>query len=195
VRAAMLISLAALTAAMSVARADESFRRVTLDAQVGYVVPEEYAEYHKDDLRASMALPPKIQGFWTPSDTSVMVAERLLREKLQDAAKDPIILFPELVDNPGVATEEILANEKRELGLILQHYPFYQRQFVGLIIDGNKIVLCNYSFGPKTDPSSDYVFIQNVFDQDADDHFLQCRVDPFAKICTNISYIGTWKSR
>ncbi len=191
----MLISLAALAAATGFVRADESFRRVALDAQVGYIVPEEYAEYHRDQLRASMALPPKIQGFWTPSDTSVMVAERMLRETIQDAAKNPVLLMPELADNPGVATEEIILNEKRELALVLQHYSYYQRQFVGLIIGGNKIVLCNYSYGPKIDPSSDYVFIQDVFKDDGDCHFLQCRVDPFAKTCTNVSYIGTWQPR
>lgn len=191
----MLISLAVLTVPFFVARADESFRRVTLDAGVGYVVPEEYAEEHKADLLGSIALPPKIEGFWTPSETSVIVAERVLHEMIEDAAKDPIVLFPELADSPGVATDELLLNEKHELALVLQHYPGYQRQYVGLIIGGTKFVLCNYSYGTQVDPTSDYVFIQNVFEDDGTIHFLQCRVDPYAKTCTNVSYIGSWQKR
>jgi len=80
--------------------------------------------------------------------------------------------------------------DKRELGLVWAHYPMYQRQYVGLIIDGDKYVLCNYSYGSNVDFTSEYVFIQNVFEDDGTIHFLQCRVDPFAKTCSNVSYMG-----
>ena len=75
------------------------------------------------------------------------------------------------------------------------NYDSYQRQYVGLIVGGKKIVFCNYSEGTKIDPASDYIFIQKVFIPDGTIHFLQARVDPLLKTCSNVSFIGSWQKQ
>jgi hypothetical protein len=64
---------------------------------------------------------------------------------------------------------------------------------VGVIIDGQKLVLCNYSEGTKADPATGYIFIQKTFTTD-DTHFLQCRFEPLLKNATNVSVIGSWQA-
>jgi hypothetical protein len=69
------------------------------------------------------------------------------------------------------------------------------RQYAGIVIDGKKLVFCNYSDGAKADPSTDYIFIQKVFAPDGTVRFLQCRFDPELKTCSNVSIIGSWQPK
>ncbi|MEI9998389.1 MAG: hypothetical protein WDO13_04105 [Verrucomicrobiota bacterium] len=52
---------------------------------------EDYAAAHRVDFAASLPDPdaPKLDGFWTPSEPAVIVADRVFRELLQDAMKEP----------------------------------------------------------------------------------------------------------
>jgi hypothetical protein len=185
----MLISFAVLAWAM--ARADEPFVRVATGMRSGYIVPEAYAEAHESELMGSLTGPPKVEGFWTPTEANVVMAERVLRERVEDAAKDPTLLFPELANSTDSTSLDQIHNEKVELELIVQNYESYQRQYVGLIIKGNKVVYCNYSDGTTVDPSRNYVFIQKVFDDSGRIHFLQAQVDAGTKVCSNVSFIGS----
>jgi hypothetical protein len=199
VRVAILISLAACGVAFSAARADDALIKVTLDSGPAYIVPESYATGHKAELKQSMPGAPRIEGFWTPSEADVIVANRVFRELIQDAAKDPTLLFPELVQNPdataaaNIETAAQLQNERYELSLVSSHYDRYSRQYVGVILDGKKLIFCNYVVAPKADPSADYVFIEKVFAEDGTVHFLQGRVDAEEKTCANVSIIGSWQ--
>jgi hypothetical protein len=200
VRVAMLISFAACGLFLCAVYADDAFAQVMTGTRSGYIVPEEYAKAYQTELIASLTGPPKVEGFWTPSEANVVMAERVFREMLESAAKDPSILFPELAgDSNGKKvkgdTLDEMHNETVELGAILKNYDSYQRQYVGLIIGGNKIVYCNYSEGTPVDASKDYVFIQKVFQDGGRNHFLQAQVDSVTKVCTNVSFIGTWQSK
>jgi hypothetical protein len=191
VRLAILISFAA--------SAEGPLLRVALESRSGYIVPESYAEDHQADLIASIPGPVKIKGFWTPTEVDVLVAERVFRELIHRAMKDPALLFPDLAPNPDPAVPVDLAaaaqleNERYELTLVSGNYGRYLRQYVGIIIAGQKLVFCNYADVPKADPSTGYIFIQKVFVPDGTVHFLQCRFDPEAKTCSNVSMIGSWQ--
>jgi hypothetical protein len=191
-RAAILLLFVAMILS-SRARGDEPFAAVDLDSRPGYIVPEAYADSHKADLIASLPGPAKVTGFWTPTESSVVSSERLLHEFLESAAKDPSLLFPDLAKNTDAKSVAELEKEKNELILILQNYESYQRQYVGLIIDGNEIVFCNYADAQKIDPSTEYMFLEKIFATDGSIHFLQARVDPIAKTCSDVALIGTWQ--
>jgi hypothetical protein len=199
VRVAILISFAAFGMTFSAAWADGPLLRVALGSRSGYIVPESYAEEHQADLIASIPGPLKIDGFWTPTEVDVVVAERVFGELIQSAMKDPKLLFPDLAPNPDrTAVADLVAaaqleNERYELTLVSGNYGRYLRQYVGIIVDGQKLVFCNYADVPKVDPSTDYIFIQKVFVPDGTVRFLQCRFDPKAKTCSNVSMIGSWQ--
>jgi hypothetical protein len=195
VRAAILILFAAVGLVAFGARADDSFSAVTTppSSHPGYIVSEKYATAHKADLVASLPGEPKIDGFWTPTEQNVAVAERVFRELIHNAAKDPALLFPDLAEATDADSIAALKNEKIELGLVDANYEAYLRQYVGVIIDANKVILCNYSDAPKINPATDYIFIQKVFTSDGTLHFLQCRFDSSAKTCSNVSIIGSWQ--
>jgi hypothetical protein len=141
----------------------------------------------------------KIEGFWTPSEIDVIVADRVFRELIQDATKEPTLLFPDLApnsDSPAsvkIAAAAQLENERYELSLVSTHFDEYARQYAGIIVDGQKFVLCNYACVPKVDPSTGYLCIEKVFVADGTVHFLQCRFDPDAKACSNVSLFGSWQ--
>jgi len=210
----MMISCVALGLILSGARADEPLLRVdlALDSHVGYIVPESYAEKHKAVVVASIPGVDPIDGFWTPTEQDVAVADRALRDSIEAGVKAPALLFPDLAPNPDFAApinpEAALAleHERKELVLVLSNYDSYTRQFVGIIVavpgtDAQtgagtvtdiRLVFCNYSVGTKVDPSTDYILIQKVFVSDGTVHFLQGRFDPLLKTCSKISMIGPW---
>lgn len=154
-RLAILVLLAALALAISPARADDSLIKVNLEIRPAYIVPEEYASQYKAELTATIPGPVKIEGFWTPTEVDVTVADRVFREMIQSAAKDPTILFPELAPRPDsevktsqekaeeLANAAQLENERYELQLILSHFDHYSRQYVGIILDGQQLIFCN----------------------------------------------------
>ena len=201
-RLAILISFVAFGSAFSTAWADGPLIRVglSLDSHIGYIVPESYAENHKADLVANIPGPVNIDGFWTPPLQDVAVADRALRDMIHDAIKDPTLLFPDLAPNPDPTAPvnrdaaNQLEQERNELDLISRNYDAYVRQYVGIIIDGTKLVFCNYSEGTKVDPSADYIFADKVFVPDGTVRFLQCRFEPWSKTCSNVSIIGSWQS-
>jgi hypothetical protein len=201
VRLAILISFAACGLTFSAAGADDSLVRIALGSRSGYIVPGSYAVEHKADLVASIPGPVKIDDFWTPPEQDVVVADRVFRELIHAAVKDPTLLFPDLAPNsdpdapPNPSASEELEHQRNELALISANYDSYSRQYVGIIIDGQKLVFCNYSDGTKADPSADYIFIHKVFVADGTVHFLQCRFDPWLKVCSNVSIIGSWQSQ
>ena len=198
-RPATLISLAAFGLAFSLARADDSLIKVNLETGPAYIVPESYASQFKAELTETIPGPVKIEGFWTPTEADVIVADRVFRQMIQSAAKDPTLLFPDLApsSDPTVpadlAAASQLQNERYELSLVSSHYGRYLRQYVGIILDGQQLIFCNYADVPDIDPSTGYIFIDKVFASDGTVHFLQCRFDPIEKTCSNVSMIGSWQ--
>jgi hypothetical protein len=195
VRLAILIPFAAFGLTFCTAWADGPLVRVALamGSHSGYIVSERYAWEHKADLIASIPGPVKIDGFWTPPEQDVAVADRAFRDLLHSAVKDPTLLFPDLPPNADPAASDSLEHERNELTLVSRNYDSYLRQYVGIIIDGKKLVFCNYSDGANVDPSTDYIFIHKVFAPGGTVHFLQCRFDPESKTCSNVSIIGSWQ--
>jgi hypothetical protein len=199
VRFAILLSLAACGWAGSMARADDALIHAALETHSGYIMTESLAFASKADLVASIPGEPTIDGFWTPPEQDVAVADRAFRDLIHAAAKDPTLIFPDLAPNPD-PTEPVdadkardLERERAELALISGNYDSYVRQYVGIIIAGQKLVFCNYSDGTKVNPASDYIFIQKTFAVDGSSRFLQCRFEPLLKTITNVSIIGTWQ--
>lgn len=192
-RLAITISFAVLGLAFSAVRAEELLVRVTAGSHSGYIVSEKYAEEHKTDLVASMPGPVKIEGFWTPLEQDVAVADRVFRDLIRSAAKDPSLLFPDLKQNSAPDASDSLDGERKELDLVSRNYDDYLRQYVGIIVGAHKLIFCNYVNGLKFDPAADYIFIQKVFVPDGTVHFLQCRFDPESKTCSNVAMIGSWQ--
>lgn len=194
-RLAILIPFAAFGLTLSAAWADGPLIRSAVGSHSGFIVPEAYAREHKADLVVSIPGLVKIDGFWTPTEQDVTVAERVLGELIQTAVKDPSILFPDLVKNTDPAAPDSFEHEQDELAMVSRNYESYLRQYVGIIIEGQKLIFCNYSDGAKTDPSADYIFIQKVFVPGGTIHFLQCRFDPETKTCSHVSIIGSWRKK
>jgi hypothetical protein len=174
------------------ARADGLFQKVTMDAGIGYIVPEKYAEDHKAELIASIPDAPVIDGFWTPTEQHVTVAERVFREAIQAGVKDPGVLLPTLAGTTDPDEMKEMDKEQREAEAIGKNYEAYARQYVGIIIDGVKLVLCNYSDQKKVDPANEYMYFEKYFISGDKTHFLQCRVDAREKTWTNAVFIGSW---
>ena len=181
---------------------DDRFARVDLDSATGYIVPESYAEAHKADFVANIPSTSRILGFWTPSESSVIVGERVLREKIEDAAKDPEVLFPGMAKQAAKDAYDREDNQEfqqKELEMILANFQGYTRQYVGIILydeermEKVRLIFCNYSVGSKVDPSMEYVFTDKVFVPDGTVHFLQCRFDFEKKACSSVSMIGPWQ--
>jgi hypothetical protein len=205
VRLAILLSFAACGMTFSVLAADTNVAppaliKVVMGSHIGYIVPENYAADCKADLQISIPGVVKLDGFWTPTELDVTVADRVLRDLIHDAVKDPTLLFPDLAPDANGNTKadtnsgssDPLDHERHALMAVSDNYDTYVRQYVGIIIDKQKLIFCNYSDGTKADPSADYIFIHRVFVDDGTVHFLQCRFDPEAKACSNISMIGPW---
>jgi hypothetical protein len=197
-----MISFATCGVAFSTAWADEPLVRVDLavGSHTGYIVPGVYAWNHQADLEANIPGSLKIDSFWTPSLQDVAVADRVLQDLISDASKDPALLFPDLAPKPNSAAPpnpeaaRVLEEERSELALVSDNYDYYVRQYVGIVVDGRKLIFCNYSAGTKADPA-DYIFIDKVFVPDGTVHFLQCRFDPLKKTCSNVSMIGSWEQK
>ena len=176
--------------------ADEPFPALAAEARGIYLVPAGYAEAHRAEILASIPGPAlKIEGFWTPGEQDAQVAERVLHEALQAGQKDPTLLFPELSPTAEASSTESVGYQQRELALVNQNYDRYARQYVGLLIDGRKIVFCNYAHGTKGNPNRDYLFLETYFATDGATQFLQGRVDVGGQICSNVSLIGSWRQK
>jgi hypothetical protein len=191
VRLAMAISFGLVGWLVSSALADEPLARVSLESRAGYVVSEKYASDHRADFVASLVEYTPQVDFWTPSATDVIVAERTLRELIHDGTREIGLVFPGMGKADAYSVDEV-ERERTEVDLVERNYLRYNRQFVGLVMDGRKVILCNFSDGPKVDPAKDYVFIQKVF-VDHGMHFLQARFDMETKTCSKVSLIGTWQ--
>ena len=194
-RVAIAISVLAASFAFSLLRADESFPRVALGSGTGYVIPEAYAAAHKADIISSIPVPIRIEAFWTPTEADVVVAERVFRELIQGAAKDPKLIFPNLEPGQDPDSPDSLERQQAELTLVSKNYGVYARQYVGIIVAGNKLILCNYSDAPKVDASTEYLYVEKYVVPNGSVHFLQCRVDPHWKTWSNVSLIGSWQPR
>ncbi len=199
-RLAILISLAALLGMGGAALADdaavEGLLKCEVGAHGGYLVPVSYAEAHRADILATLPDEPEVDAFWKVSEQIAIVADRNLRETLEDAVKDPAmlaLLFPDLTPTSGgdATQPDSLEYQHNELKEIVAHYGVYHRQYVGLMIDGHQIVLLNYSVGPGLDPAEGFICIHRVFQPGM--RFLQCRFNwDYSKV-TNVSMYGTWQ--
>ena len=188
---AIPISILALSLLAAPAQADEPFLKVTMDSGVGYIVPEKYVADHKAEFLASIPVEIKVDGFWTPTEQHVTVAERVFREALQQGSKDATVLRPNLAGTTDPGDLEELATEQKEAEAIGKNYNAYARQYLGIIVDGTKLVFCNYSDEKKADPALEYMYLEKYFIADQT-HFLTCCVDAHANTWSNLSLIGSW---
>jgi hypothetical protein len=190
VRLAILISLGVLGLGVREARADDALVKIEVGAHGGYLVPVAYAEAHRVDFVSTLPDGADVDGFWKVSEQIANVTDRNLREAIEDGIKDPTVLLPGLT--PGADGTDSVEFQRTELKLILEHYNGYQRQYVGVVIEGRQYMLCNYVIGPHLDPSAGYLFINRIFEP-GKMHFLQCRFDWDYKKISNIAMIGPWQ--
>ena len=192
----MAISVWGWCLILGAVRADEALTPVNFEAGgVGYIVSQEYAAGHKVEFMAGL---PEFErekdiDFWTPSADEVLVAERVFREWIQDGAKDPAAVFPDMGANPDGFPAGEPEFERKEFALIVQNYGGYARQYVGLVVQGRKVILCNYFAGLEANPATDFVFLQKVFVEGKEIHFLQSWYDPDAKNCSDLVMVGLWQ--
>jgi hypothetical protein len=180
---------------MGEARGDDALVKCEVAVRGGYLVPVSYADAHRADIVSTLPDGPDIDGFWKVSEQIARVADRNLRETIEDAIKDPTLLFPDLTPGGDASVPDSIEFERTELKLVFEHYNSYQRQFVGLVIDGRQYMLCNYFIGPGLDPAAGFVSIQKVFKPDVKMHFLQCRFDWDYKKISNVAMIGPWQEK
>jgi hypothetical protein len=181
---------------MGALRADDALTPVSFEAGgVGYIVSQDYAAQHKVEFIAGMPEieHPKDVDFWTPTPDQVLVAERVFRDWIQDGAKSAAAVFPDMGANPDGYPPGEPAYEQKEFGLIIQNYGQYERQYVGLVVQGRKVILCSYFAGLEANPATDFVFMQKVFAEDKGIHFLQAWFDPDAKSCSDLVMVGMWQ--
>ncbi len=172
--------------------ADPPFQKVTMDAGVGYIVPEEFATAHKKELLKSLPGDITIDGFWTPTEQHTTVAERVFREALEQISKDGSVLLPDLAQSTNADDLAEMDRQKAEAGAILKNYKAYARQYIGIVVDGKQLVLCNYSDVKEIDPATEYMYLEKYFTSGEKTHFLFCRVEPHDKTWSNISIVGSW---
>ena len=189
-RLAILISLAAL--GLGTAQADDALEKCDVGPKGGYLVSVAYAEKHRADILATLPDEPVVDGFWKVSEQIAIVADRRLRERLEDAAKDPTVLFPDLTPGKDASLPDSLEYQRNELKEIVDRYGSYHRQYVGLMIDGHEFVLLNYSIGPGLDPADGFICIHRVFEA-GKMHFLQARFNWDYKLLSNVSMYGSWQ--
>jgi hypothetical protein len=192
VRLATLISLAVLGLGPTAALADDALVSCEVGAHGGYLVPVGYAEAHRADIVATLPDGPEVDSFWKVSEQIAIVADRNLRETLEDAAKDPTLLFPDLTTGSDATLPDSLEYQRNELKLTVAHFGAYHRQYVGLVIDGRQFVLLNYATGNHLDPAAGFICIHRVFEPGRT-RFLQCRFDWDFKKISNVSFYGTWQ--
>ncbi len=192
-RLAILISLAALGLGGTVlADDDDGLVKCDVGPHGGYLVPVSYADAHRADILATLPDEPQVDGFWKVSEQIAIVADRNLRETLEDAVKDPTLLFPDLTAGKDATLPDSLEYQRNELKAIVEHFGAYYRQYVGLMIDGHQIVLLNYSVGPGLDPAKGFICIHRVF-RPGEMRFLQCRFNWDYSKLTNVSMYGSWQ--
>ena len=189
-RLAILISLAAL--GLGTAAADDALEKCDVGPKGGYLVSVAYAEKHRADILATLPDEPVVDGFWKVSEQIAIVADRRLRERLEDAAKDPTVLFPDLTPGKDASLPDSLEYQREELKEIVDRYGSYHRQYVGLMIDGHEFVLLNYSIGPGLNPADGFICIHRVFEA-GKMHFLQARFNWDYKLLSNVSMYGSWQ--
>jgi hypothetical protein len=194
VRVAILISLAALSLVETAAQGDPALISCEVGPHGGYLVPVAYAEAHRADILSTLPDSPELGDFWPVSEQIAIVANRNLREAIEDAAKDPKLLFPDLVPGGDSSSPDSLEYQRTELGLVLQHYDAYLRQYAGVMINGRHFVLLNYVVGPNLDPAKGFIFIHRTFEP-GKMRFLQARFDWDWKKLSNVSLYGTWQEK
>ncbi|HEX4140606.1 MAG TPA: hypothetical protein VHY09_09685 [Candidatus Methylacidiphilales bacterium] len=193
-RLAILISLAALALGGTPATDDDALVKCDVGPHGGYLVPVSYCEKHRADILATLPDEPEVDGFWKVTEQIAIVADRNLRETLEDAVKDPTLLFPDLTPGKDATLPDSLEYQRNELKAILDHYGTYHRQYVGLVVNGHEIVLLNYASGPQLDPAAGFLFIHRVFEA-GKTRFLQARYywDYDIKSIGNVSTYGSWQ--
>ena len=159
----------------------------------GYIVSEKYAAEHKADFLASLTDYQPDINFWTPSPDDIVVAERVFRQWIEDGAKDPAAVYPEMGAHPENFSPGEPEFQQKEMALIAQNYGRYARQYAGLIVQGRKVILCNYFAGLEANPAGSFVFMQNVFVPHKGIHFVQGWFDPDAKSCSKLVMVGLWQ--
>jgi hypothetical protein len=192
VRLAILISLAALGMGAAAPDDDAPLVKCEVGPHGGYLVSVEYAEKHRSDILATLPDEPDVDGFWKVSEQIAIVADRRLRETLEDAVKDPTQLFPNLTAGKDASQPDSLEYQRNELKEIVDNFGSYHRQYVGMMIDGHEFVLLNYAIGPKLDPAEGFICIHRVFEP-GKMHFLQARFNWDYKLLSNVSMYGSWQ--
>ncbi|MCE0498660.1 MAG: hypothetical protein LV481_12010 [Methylacidiphilales bacterium] len=179
---------------LSTCEADEIFFPVYTDAQPGLIVSEKYALDHKADFNDSLGKNGQTLYFWTPTLQDIAEAQQALRKSIDQGCTDPSQIFAQLAPKGGYSADEV-QRQGVEITFIREHYDRYARQYVGIIMDGKKLVFCNfvdteYSDSKAVDPTKEYVFVQKAFAKDM--HFLQAQYDPEAKKVLNVALTGYW---
>ena len=197
-RLAMAIALGVMGILAATGRADEPLTQISLNSGVGYIVSESYGTAHQADFIGSFVQFVRKLEFWTPTPSECAGAERTLRELIHSGTSDPGLVFPSLerseTSPPDGDADAAIWAERNELTRVETNYNRDTRHVVGVILDGQKVLLCNFSDAPGVDPAKDYIFMQKTFEPKGV-HFLQAKFDLETKKCTNVSLVGWWSER
>jgi hypothetical protein len=131
----LLVSLCALSTLPAQAESAERFREISLSVDGfkyhGAIVPADFARKHLDALQLG-----KADDYWTPSELEIASAELSLRHWLEAAS--------------GGSSGEA---HHPEIDRIRANLARYRRQYVGILIDGQREVFIN--FFPEAENGTD----------------------------------------
>src|SRR6202012_3701274 len=123
---AIVISLAVLVLGGTAAENDSALVPCQIGTHGGYLVSVKYADAHRTDILATLPDEPQVDGFWKVSEQIAIVADRNLRETLENAIKDPTTLFPNLTAGKDTTSPDSVEYQRAELTELVTHYGAYQ---------------------------------------------------------------------
>ena len=173
--------------------ADVPFVKVAIDGHYVYVVQDiseksETKGWISEDMQKRYAP----SALWIPSLVGLHPIDSLVRSYLKCSQVDPTNAFPYLTDAwKGSERVRALENARNEIGLVIKHYDEYQRQYVGIVTQGHKRIMCNFflpqpSFLP--DPLSRYISVN-----DGGYGFWHLEYDMKTHACMNLQINGPWE--
>lgn len=190
----ILISSLAFILGLHPANGEAPFLPITVDGHTAYIT-QNLSEQSDACLAIKSGTPrPKaITGFWVPTLEQVQASEPVILGYLKWAEKNTSKVFPWAIKDEK-ERREVMANAQLYISLVRVDYDLYQRQYTGIVMDGRRLIVCNFfyrgqlgeEFGP--DPVTRYVQVN-----DGGHCYWQVYYDLKKKTCSDLSINGPWE--
>ena len=184
------------------ARADSPYEKVTVGDHVAYVVPMEVAQKPDSEVRKfwlPSIWPPietkKIEAFWTPTERDIAASREEIIKYLKAARTDPEIAF-DFSTQSSKDRKPALLSAQHEIALVLDNFKNYEAQYIGINVNGQKCMICNYfdlehlppDFRKNLDPTSRIVDVN-----DGGHMYWHFEYIVISRKCMHLSINGQWE--